>query len=81
MNRGLISSQKQDKIDMNQSKNQMKAIQLSSNIRFLSLSDNEGTFGIFLVHSRDTVYETREVYTKEEFTEVYNELRMKLEQV
>ena len=58
----------------------MKAIQLSSNIRFLSLEDNEGTFGLFLVHSRDSVYETREVHSKEEFTQVYEELRVKLEQ-
>ena len=45
------------------------------------MSDDEGTFGIFLVHSRDSVYETREVHTKEEFTQVYEELRIKLEQV
>ncbi len=58
----------------------MKAIQLSPNIRFLSMSDDEGTFGLFLVHSRDKVYETREVHSKEEFTQVYDELRVKLEQ-
>tara|TARA_R110002012_G_scaffold319395_1_gene539894 strand:+ start:74 stop:253 length:180 start_codon:yes stop_codon:yes gene_type:complete len=58
----------------------MKAIQLSPNIRFVSLSDDEGTFGIFLVHSRDSIYETREVHTREEFTEVYQELSTKLEQ-
>ena len=44
------------------------------------MSDDEGTFGIFLVHSRDSVYETREVHTKEEFTQVYQELSTKLEQ-
>ena len=58
----------------------MKAVQLSPNIRFLSLSDDEGTFGIFLVHSHDSVYETREVHSREEFTEVYQELSTKLEQ-
>ena len=58
----------------------MKAVQLSPNIRFLSMSDDEGTFGVFLVHSRDSVYETREVHTKEEFSEVYQELSTKLEQ-
>jgi len=58
----------------------MKAVQLSPNIRFLSMSDDEGTFGIFLVHSRDSVYETREVHTKEEFSKVYQELSIKLEQ-
>ena len=77
----MISSQKQDKIDMNQSKNQMKAVQLSPNVRFLSLEDKEGVLGLFLVHSRDTVYETREVHSREEFTEVYEEIMMKLEQV
>ena len=59
----------------------MKAVQLSANIRFLSMSDDEGTIGLFVVHSRDSVYETREVHTKEEFSEVYQELRVKLEQV
>ena len=44
------------------------------------MSDDEGTFGIFLVHSRDSVYETREVHTKEEFSKVYQELSTKLEQ-
>ena len=58
----------------------MKAIQLSPNIRFLSMSDDEGTIGLFLVHSRDSVYETREVHSKEEFAKVYDELRVKLEQ-
>ena len=61
--------------------NQMKAVQLSANIRFLSLADDEGTLGLFIVHSRDSIYETREVHSKEEFTEVYEELRVKLEQV
>ncbi len=58
----------------------MKAVQLSPNIRFLSLTDDEGTFGIFLVHSSDSVYETREVHSREEFAEVYQELTTKLEQ-
>ncbi len=58
----------------------MKAVQLSPNVRFLSLADDEGTLGLFLVHSRDSVYETREVHTKEEFTQVYNEIMTKLEQ-
>ena len=59
----------------------MKAVQLSPNIRFVSMSDDEGTMGLFLVHSRDKVFETREVHSREEFTQVYEELRMKLEQV
>ena len=58
----------------------MKAIQLSPNVRFLSMSDDEGTLGLFIVHSRDNVYETREVHSREEFTEVYEELSTKLEQ-
>ena len=58
----------------------MKAVQLSPNIRFLSMSDNDGVFGLFLVHSSDSVYETREVHSREEFTEVYQELSTKLEQ-
>ena len=58
----------------------MKAVQLSPNIRFLSLSDDEGTFGLFLVHNSDSVYETREVHSREEFSEVYQELTTKLEQ-
>ena len=44
------------------------------------MSDKDGVFGLFLVHSRDSIYETREVHSKEEFTEVYQELSTKLEQ-
>jgi len=53
---------------------------LSRNVRFVSMVDKEGTFGLFVVHNDDYVYETREVTTREEFTQVYEELRTKLEQ-
>ena len=79
--RGWREEVKQDKIEGNQSRNQMKAVQLSPNVRFLSLEDKEGVLGLFLVHSRDTVYETREVHSREEFTEVYQDIMMKLEQI
>ena len=59
----------------------MKSVQLSPNVRFVSMNDDEGTLGLFIVHSRDNVYETREVYSREEFAEVYQELRTKLEQI
>jgi len=48
----------------------MKVVSLTDNIRFFSLEDNEGSFGLLVDVKRGLF---AEVYTKEEFTEVYNQ--------
>ena len=53
----------------------MRTAQISPNIRYISLDDNEGEFGIFIVHLNGYVYHTQEVYSREEFTRVYNQLQ------
>ncbi len=54
--------------------NQMKSVQLSPNVRFLSLEDDEGTLGLFVIHNNDKVFYTQEVHTREEFVDVYQEI-------
>ena len=49
-------------------------IQLTPNLRYLSMNDDEGIFGMFIVHVNNEVVRTIEVYNKEEFKVVYNEL-------
>lgn len=52
----------------------MKAVQLHPNIRYVSLSDNDGDFGILLHHDGDYIYSAVEVDSKETFSEVYQEM-------
>ena len=52
----------------------MRSAQLHDNIRYISLSDDEGDFGILLHHDGEHVYNAYEVYDKEHFTRVYEEL-------
>ena len=49
-------------------------IQLTPNLRYLSLNDDEGVFGLFIVHLNNEVIRTIEVYNEEEFKIVYHEL-------
>ena len=49
----------------------MKSVSLHPNIRFVSLSDNEGEFGLLLQHYNGTVLNVVEVHDKDEFTSVY----------
>ena len=51
----------------------MKSAQLFPNVRYVSLSDDDGEFGMFLVHEDDYVYSAHEVHTREEFTSMYNQ--------
>ena len=50
----------------------MKSVQVFPNVRYVSLQDDEGPFGMFLISEDDSLYSVREVQSKEEFVEVYN---------
>ena len=50
------------------------AIQLTPNLRYMSLNDEEGVFGLFILHLNNEVIRTIEVYNEDEFKNVYNEL-------
>ena len=52
----------------------MSVAQLHPNIRYVSLTDKEGDFGILVHHDGDYVYAAVEVYDKQTFTEVFNEM-------
>ena len=52
----------------------MVSAQLHPNIRYVSLNDDDGDFGILLHHDGDYVYAAVEVDSRETFTEVYNEM-------
>lgn len=45
----------------------MKAVQLTSKLRYVPLSDEEGKFGLFIVHDGDRVQYTIEVKDGREF--------------
>ncbi len=49
----------------------MQSAQLLPNLRYISLSDDEGTFGLFVHHEGQTILETYQVMDKEQFTSVY----------
>ena len=52
----------------------MKTVQLTPNLRYASLNDDEGTFGLFIVHLNNEVIRTIEVYNEDEFKVVYQRL-------
>ena len=52
----------------------MTAVQLHPNIRYVPLSDNDGDFGMLLHHDGDYVYAAVEVYDKQMFRRVFNEM-------
>ena len=52
----------------------MKSAQLHENIRYVSLTDDDGDFGILLHHDGDYVYAAVEVDSREAFVEVFNEI-------
>jgi len=52
----------------------MKTAQLTPNIRYVSLTDDDGDFGILLHHFNGQVLNAYEVYDREHFTRVYDEL-------
>ena len=53
----------------------MQAAQISPNIRYISLDDKDGDFGILIVHLNGYVYHTTEVYSRDDFKAKYNELQ------
>ena len=54
--------------------NQMQTAQLHPNIRYVSLTDDDGDFGILLHHDGNYVYAAVEVDSREMFVEVYEEM-------
>ncbi len=52
----------------------MKTAQLHPNVRYVSLTDDDGDFGILVHHDGDYIYACVEVDSKEMFTEVFNEI-------
>lgn len=52
----------------------MKSAQLHPNVRYVSLTDDDGDFGILLHHDGDYVYAAVEVDSRESFVEVFNEI-------
>jgi len=61
-------------IDINSIEVSMKSVQLLPNVRYVPLSDDEGDFGMFLVHDDNEVYHAHEVHDREEFTKVFQDL-------
>ena len=53
----------------------MQTAQISPNIRYVSLDDEDGAFGIFIVHLNDYIYHAQEVYSRQEFVKVYRQLQ------
>ena len=52
----------------------MSSVQLTPYIRYVSLSDDEGTFGLLLHHLNETILNAVEVQDKEMFTRVFNDM-------
>ena len=52
----------------------MKSAQLHPNIRYVSLADSEGVFGLLIHHDDEHVYAAVEVDSLELFREVYDEM-------
>ena len=52
----------------------MKSAQLHPNIRYVSLTDDDGDFGILLHHDGNYVYNAVEVDSQEKFRNVYDEM-------
>jgi hypothetical protein len=47
--------------------NEMQTAQLAPNLRYVSMSDDDGVFGLFVVHEGDQVRYTIEVTNYDEF--------------
>tara|TARA_R110002012_G_scaffold214500_1_gene385586 strand:- start:75 stop:248 length:174 start_codon:yes stop_codon:yes gene_type:complete len=45
----------------------MKTVQLAPNLRYLSMSDEDGVFGLFVIHSGEDVRYTIQVSNYDEF--------------
>ncbi len=52
----------------------MKSAILTPHIRYVALDDEEGCFGILLNHLNGTVINAVEVYDRDMFTRVFNEM-------
>ncbi len=44
----------------------MSGIQLTPNLRFLSLNDDQGSFGLLIAHSKNHVHYTIQIESREE---------------
>jgi len=44
----------------------MKAIQLNENLRYIQLNDENGDFGVLVVHTEDHVHYTIQIESREE---------------
>tara|TARA_Y100001938_G_C7825329_1_gene298627 strand:+ start:320 stop:562 length:243 start_codon:yes stop_codon:yes gene_type:complete len=55
-------------------KRPMKSAQLHPNIRYVSLTDDDGDFGILLHHDGSYVYAAVEVDSQAKFRDVFNEM-------
>ena len=53
----------------------MKSVNLHPNIRYVSLSDDDGNFGLLLQHHDGVVMNVVEVHDKDEFSSVYEGMR------
>ena len=51
--------------------NTMKTAQLTSQIKYVSLSDDEGTFGLMILQTSNP--KIREIHSEEEFVQCYDE--------
>jgi len=59
----------------------MQSVQISPNLRYISLNDAGGVFGVFLVPEGKQVFRTYEVSSSEEFVATYDKLTQVYEQV
>ncbi len=53
----------------------MKSAQLHPNIRYISLTDDDGDMGILIMHYGDKVLNAVEVSDRDTFTSCYNSMR------
>ena len=52
----------------------MTSAQLTPYIRYVSLSDDDGEFGILLHHLNETILNAVEIHDKDMFTRVFNDM-------
>ena len=52
----------------------MQTCQLTPNIRYVALTDDDGDFGLLLHTFNSQVINVREVHDRDEFTRVYNDM-------
>lgn len=53
----------------------MKSVRLSDNLRYVSMSDDDGDLGMFVIHEGNKISYTLEVNNREEFVSALTTLK------